>query len=197
MNSLRINFILKAFVIPIAITAIIASSLTLVYFPRVIEKSNATATLKVSDVDISKYSITEYNSFKDLRELNYVASVENDELGIKCPVLYLNSDSNDAAHMLDGSVEPWANGSMAIVGENLNSQFKRLHGATIGDEFTVDFYSNEQYTYRITKIEYNKTEEDVKSYMGNRNLVLGLQYNDFSGAEDSYLYIVYVAQLVG
>lgn len=74
MNSLKFNFVRRAFIIPVLLSAIVVA---VVWFtaPKMIESSNAVSVAAATDVDISKYKLNEYDKFSQLKSGEYVATI--------------------------------------------------------------------------------------------------------------------------
>jgi sortase (surface protein transpeptidase) len=193
MNSLTFNFIKRAFIVPIAVTLIVILGI-LVGVPKIVSAQSSTNS--VTKIDLSGYSLAEYSEFKQLKESDYVGSISSESLGINSAITYsLDSDKNTIL-LSQSSKEPWNNGSVILVGDNSNSQFKSLHSSEVGDEITINFYSNDKYVYKITDVEFGKTLEDIDSYNKKNTLVMFLPYNNFEDLGNSYYYAVYIAEMV-
>lgn len=74
MDSLKFNFVRRAFIVPVLLSAVV---IAIIWFaaPKIIESSNAVSVAAVSNVNISKYSLNEYNKFSQLKSGGYVATV--------------------------------------------------------------------------------------------------------------------------
>ncbi len=194
MNSLKFNFVRRAFIIPVLLSAIVVA---VVWFtaPKMIESSNAVSVAAATDVDISKYKLNEYDKFSQLKSGEYVATIACKNSAVSCPALYLDDIETGTAYMTKASTEPWNDGTVAFVGDNFDSEFKSLHSAKIGDEVYVSFYKHGTYTYKITKITANNKLTALKQYEKQKNkLILCLPYTDFESAESSSIYTFYIAE---
>ena len=194
MDSLKFNFVRRAFIIPALLSAVI---IAVIWFaaPKMIESSNAVSVVAATDVNISKYKLNEYNKFSQLKSGDYVATITCKNSAVSCPVLYLDDIETGTAYMPKFSTEPWNNGTVAFVGDNFESEFKSLHSAKIGDEVYVNFYKHGTYTYKITKITANNKLSDLKQYEKQKNkLILCLPYTDFESADSSSIYTFFIAE---
>ena len=63
MDSLKFNFVRRAFIVPVLLSAVV---IAIIWFaaPKIIESSNAVSVAAVSKVNISKYSLNEYNQIR-------------------------------------------------------------------------------------------------------------------------------------
>lgn len=194
MDSLKFNFVRRAFIVPVLLSAVV---IAIIWFaaPKIIESSNAVSVAAVSDVNISKYNLNEYNKFSQLKSGGYVATVNCKNPAVSCPVLYLDDIETGTAYMSKNSTEPWNNGTVAFVGDNFDSEFKSLHSAKVGDKIYVNFYKHGTYTYKVTKITANKKLSDLKLYEKQKNkLILCLPYTDFESADNSLIYTFFIAE---
>jgi sortase (surface protein transpeptidase) len=194
MNSLTFNFIKRAFIIPIAVTLVVVLGM-FIFIPT--SSSAQSTTTSVSKIDLSGYSLAQYSKFKQLDISAYVGSISSDSLGINCAITYsLDSENINTVLLSENSTEPWNDGSVVLLGDDNTSEFKTLHDSVIGDEITIDFYSNNKYTYKINDVSYGKTLKDIKSYNKKNTLVMYVPYSNFDDLSNSYYYVEYVAELV-
>lgn len=196
MNSLFFNFIKRAFLVPAAFALVVIAVINTVV-PKLVSASNVTPTISVAGVDISKYPLSEYDSFSKLEKGDYVATISSEEIGLNCAAVYNDLDQTEAVSLQKNSNEPWNDGCVAFEGKNLTTQFKYLHNAVAGTKITVDFYRNSTCFYTINKINYNAHKKDIKNYMAENTLVMAVPYVDFESSDDEQLYIVYTAELEG
>lgn len=196
MNSLFFNFVKRALIVPLLFALVAIAAVNFVV-PKMVESSNAVSYTTAAKIDISKYQLAEFDSFSKLEKGNYVATVSSEEIGLNCAAAYNSSEIVDTVNLLKISTEPWNNGSIAIIGKNLTTEFKYLHNAIAGTEVTVDFYRNSTYTYKINKIIYDASQGDIKKHMAPDTLVMALPYVDFESSDDKPFYILYVAELEG
>lgn len=194
MTSLNLNFIKRAFIVPIIATVIVIAAI-FVIAPKMAESTQSTVS-SVSKIDLSGYSLVEYDSFDELEPGAYIGSISSDAFDINAAVTYSLDSTKSSVLLNDMSSEPWNNGCIILNGSNTSSQFKNLHHAEIGDEVVVDFYSNNNYTYKITDISYGNAEDDIASFKQNNTLIMCLPYNNFDDLGNSYYYAVYVAEKV-
>ena len=105
MDSLKFNFVRRAFIVPVLLSAVV---IAIIWFaaPKIIESSNAVSVAAVSNVNISKYSLNEYNKFSQLKSGGYVATVNCKNPAVSCPVLYLDDIETGTAYMSKNSTEP-------------------------------------------------------------------------------------------
>jgi sortase (surface protein transpeptidase) len=198
MNSLFLNFIKRALLVPAVITAVVAFAIVS-FVPKSVSASNVLTANTASDVDISQYSLVEFSDFSTLKQGDYVARIYSDELAINCAVVYGSNSGVDAdcVAMQKCSTEPWNDGSVVIIGDNLTTYFRYLHNAVDGTEISVDFYRNSTYTYNITGVNYNVAQKNLSKFMQPNTLVLAVPYEDFESTNNQPLYIVYTATLGG
>lgn len=196
MKPLLLNFIKRFILVPVLLTALIIVGVG-IKLPSVVADSKSVTVITSPVVDIDKYNLVSYKSFKDLKSGDYVATVSCEELRINCVACFDSSAELHAAEVLKQSKEPWNNGNVAIIGENLTTQFKYLHNASIGTEIVVNYYQNETCTYSIKKIVDICKKENIIDYLKQYNLVLCIPYVDFDSPTGSMLYHVYLAELGG
>jgi sortase (surface protein transpeptidase) len=194
MNSLGFNFIKRAFIVPITITLVVVL-IMLVAVPKFMARTQAKEAT-ASNIDMSTFTTVEYNNFKTLEVGDYVGKISCEDLGINSVITYSLDSSSNTVLLNEISKEPWNNGCVVLNGANVTNQFKNLHNAKIGDEFTVEFYGRDKYTYKITDISYGNTKKDIPSFKKANTLVMCLAYNNFEDLGNLYYYSVYVAQMV-
>ncbi|MFR5875190.1 MAG: sortase domain-bontaining protein [Eubacterium sp.] len=194
MTGLSFNFIKRAFIVPIIVTVIVIA-MTFIAAPRMAASTQITES-STSKIDLSGYSLVEYDRFKDLEPGAYIGSFSCDAIGINAAITYSEDISKSSILLSDKSIEPWNNGCVILKGSNTSAQFKNLHKAEIGDEVNVDFYSNNSYTYKIADITYGNTEDDISSFKQSNTLIMCLPYNNFDDLGNSYYYAVYFAEKV-
>jgi len=199
MDSLFINFIRRAVVVPL-VAAVITVAVLVTIGPRAVAKTGDNlpdSTEQVATLDLTEFSLKSYKKFKQLKPGDLVATVECENISLgETAVVYDSSDKNNAV-MHKASVEPWDNnGGVLFIGANTSDQFKQLHLAEVGEKFTVSFYDNEKYTYKLKKIIPSEEAKNLTSYIKDNTLVLCLQYNDFKDLGNSYYYQVFIAEKV-
>lgn len=198
MDSLFLNFLKRAFLVPILVAALAAGAITVAVPVLAAHSTRIEAAEKTAEqsVDITKYTLHSYKNFKELAEGNLVGTIrcENISLGQKA-IIYSKAEKSNIV-LNKASVEPWKKGGVLLVGSNTSEQFKVLHNAKKGDVFTVSFYDNDEYRYKLKK-QYNSVQEkDLTSYIAKDTLVLCVPYNDFTDLGNAFYYRVYVAELV-
>lgn len=199
MNRLKSDYIRKAVIFPL-ITVAVLIVLAAVFVPKIIAilpvSTDKTQAVKTYDAKQYDYYLKDYDEFDSLRLNRFVGWLSSDDAALGCAVTYdSENEDTDAASLLTDSTEPWNNGCVMIIGDNSDAEFRNLHKADVGDEVTVDFYSNDSYNYRIKQIEVNVSREEIADYKKPNSLILCRPYKNF--AEDgSYFYVVYVADLV-
>lgn len=195
MNSLFVNFIKRAIIVPLLVSCI-AAALILFAGPRAVARTNAAAdnSSASESLDLTGYSLKSYSSFNQLKSGDLVATIkcENILLGEKAVIFDSSDKSNIVMHK--ASVEPWNKGGVLFVGANTSDQFKLLHDAEIGEKFVVSFYDNDTYTYKLKRIIPCAEAKELTSYIKENRLVLCLQYNDFKDLGNSYYYQVFIAE---
>lgn len=196
MNKLLLRFFKRFVIVPIsfAIIAIIATSFVV---PKLITGSYSVNNVSVEDIDISNYKLNEYEHFSQLEKGDYVATIISDEIKLSCAVCYDSTSQINSAGLSKKSKEPWSNGSVAIVGDNVPNKFKYLHNSKIGTEIKIDYYKNAICTYKITGVSYNHTTDEIKSALKKTDLLLCVPYTDFENPTESKLYTFYTAELGG
>ena len=198
MTSLMFNFVKRAIIIPILLLVIVVVCIYLVV-PRMLNTANAapsTETVEDADiVDLSySYDTVEYDSFNKLGQGNYVGTIECANVGMSKIAIVYDDDQKNAVSTFTGSREPWKNGSIAIITNDISSDLSKIYNAEKGDEIKVDFFSNNEYTYTLEKKVIGKTEKDIKSYMNGTDLVICVPYNNFSDLSNSFYYTIYIAR---
>lgn len=195
MNSLILNFIKRAVIVPVIVTALCVCGVRFIA-PKLVESSNQVSAVTSESVDASIYNLVKYNNFNDLKKNDYVATVTCETVGMSCAAVFNCEDEPKAVDVDASSTEPWNDGTVVLVGENTASQFNKLHKANLGDEVVVEFYKHDKYTYKISKIEHSYSRENIQNSMKYKGLLLCCAYNDFSDLENSKLYTVYFAEKV-
>ncbi len=193
MASLLFNFFKRAIIVPVVVTAIVIGAIYL-YVPSLITDGQSRATEETAAVDLSQFSVKEYNSFRELKSGDYIGTVScsSVELG-ETPVVYI-ANNEKAVYAINGSAEPWNGGSMVIIGNDVYSQFAKLYNSEKGDYVSLKFYSGNTYDYKIEKKVTGVTENELKNYLVDGQLVLAVPYNDFSNLGNSFFYTLYVAR---
>lgn len=197
MRTLLVNFIRRAIVVPL-VAAVLAAAFLIFVGPRAIAKSSVPVaeTAVIESVDLTGYALRSYDTFKQLKSGDFVATIKCEKIafGEKAVVYDSSEKSNIVMHKL--STEPWNNGGVMFIGANTSEQFKDLHNAKAGDKFVVSFYDNETYTYKLKKIIPSADAKELTSYIKDNTLVLCLQYNDFKDLGNKYFYQVFIAERV-
>lgn len=197
MDKLLFSFFKRFIIAPIVITVAVIICIGIVA-PKAINNSMIPTVSVSQNVDISEYNLVEYKNFNTLKEADYVATISSDEIGLECAVCYSSSNNINAVNMLKQSKEPWNNGSVAIVGDNMGNKFKNLHNSNVGTSIVIDYYKNAVCSYNISKIVYNNTIKDIPKLMKEADLVLCVAYTDFESPNGTdKLYIAYLAELGG
>lgn len=196
MDKLLFSFIKRYLIVPlsVAIVAIIATSIVM---PKIITASQSDIVISAPEIDPSSYELRDYKKFSELKDGEYVASIESNELNISCAVCYNTANDDDSVRLQKQSLEPWNKGSVAIVGDNYTRQFKYLHNAEVGTEIKIDFYKNAVCTYKITGVSYNNSLKSIPAELKKNNLVLCVPYNYFESKNGEKLYTFYFAELGG
>ena len=198
MDSLTVNFIKRAIIVPL-IAALLTAALLVTAGPRITAKSEVAKnneTTQVQSLDLTGYSVKSYKTFKQLKSGDLAATIKCDNIGFGEKAVVFDISDKRYITMNKASSEPWNNGGVLFMGNNTSEQFKELHAAQKGDEFVVSFYDNNAYTYKLKKIIPCATAKELTSYIKDNTLVLCLQYNDFKDLGNSYYYQVYIAEMV-
>ena len=192
MNSLVFNFIKKGIIIPLAITALFIAGIAVVA-PELGKRYQTTYPAQVSQQ--LEYEKIDYDLFKDLKSDDTIGYMSSDDISLSSNILF-NTQKANYASLSKKSSEPWNNGCVIVFGNNVISQFKSLHNAGIGNKIDFEIYGHDKYTYKITKIVHNQTQEDIEAFKQDNTLIMCLSYNDFSNLGNSYFYTLYIAELV-
>ncbi len=193
MLSLVLNFLKRALIVPLALLLIAVAAVS-AFLPRLNLASVPTAQGR--EINLSSYTLVNYKAFDSLGEDNYVGKLTSEDFDLGEIAVLKSSDNSTGVRMLKSSKEPWNGGGVILVGKNIFNQFKLLHNAKKGDTVTFEFYNNDSYNYKISKIVPNVRAKELNSYLKDNLLVMCVPYNDFGNLGDSYLYTVYVAQKV-
>ncbi|MCR5207065.1 MAG: sortase [Eubacterium sp.] len=193
MDSLFLNFLKRAVLVPLLAAAIVAGGFMFIGTKAAAE-SNVEPSKPESSVNLTGYTVKSYKTFDELKQGNYVCalSCESAWEGEKA-VLFSESDGNSIT-MSKNSVEPWNKGGVLIIGNNTDAQFKGLHNAVNGDTVEVSFYDNGSYSYTVKKVIPCAEEEKLNSFVKNNTLVLCLSYNNFTNLGNAYFYRVVIAE---
>ncbi len=192
MASLLFNFFKRAIIVPVIVTAIVLGAIYMIV-PKYVNEEQTRPVSVNERIDLSQYSVKEYNSFKQLKAGDYVGAIscENIDLG-KTAVLYL-SENDNGVYVDSPSAEPWNGGSVVIIGNDVNRQFGKFYNSKNGDKIELEFYSGDTYTYKIQKKVVGVTKKDISKYMNGESLILAVPYNDFSNLDGSFFYTLYIA----
>ena len=156
MDSLFLNFLKRAFLVPILVAALAAGAITVAVPVLAAHSTRIEAEEKTAEqsVDITKYTLHSYNNFKELAEGNLVGTIrcENISLGEKA-IIYSKAEKSNIV-LNKASVEPWKKGGVLLVGSNTSEQFKVLHNAKKGDvlEVTIEGEDEEEYYEKLKKL---------------------------------------------
>ena len=198
MDSLTVNFIKRAIIVPL-IAALLTAALLVTAGPRITAKSEVAKnneTTQVQSLDLTGYSVKSYKTFKQLKSGDLAATIKCENIGFGEKAVVFDISDKRYITMNKARSEPWNNGGVLFMGNNTSEQFKELHAAQKGDEFVVSFYDNDAYTDKLKKIIPCATAKELTSYIKDNTLVLCLQYNDFKDLGNSYYYQVYIAEMV-
>ena len=193
MKSIVLSFIRRAVIVPVLITAVVTA---VIYFalPKFLNDSDeGKSAYTVTSLDLSPYNVNQYDAFSELEKNDFVGSVYSEKLGFGESAVLFDCDGEHISLDKD-SAEPWNSGGVILYGDDSSSQFGNLENAEIGDEITVKFYSNEEYTYTVTDIKANLRYDEVKKYAADNTLIAAISYNDFSNLGEDYLYTIYIAE---
>lgn len=196
MNKLLLRFFKRFIIVPVlvAMVAVIAISFTM---PKIINESHNASVVSIPDIDMSMYKLNEYNRFGELNAGDYVATITCEDVNLSCAVCYDSTNEINAVGLQKLSHEPWNNGNVAIVGDNITNKFKYLHNVQIGTELSINYYKNAVCTYKITNVTYNHSINEIEEQLKSNNLVLCVPYTDFESPDASKLYTFYFAELGG
>ena len=191
MNSLIANYLKRAFIVPVVLTALVIFALSVIV-PKYISSSQTTQT---SYVEQLRYEKVDYETFNQLKANETIGYMSSNDFDFSSNVIF---NSNIAKHssLSKDSTEPWNGGCVVVFGTNTKTQFNSLHKAEKGYKIDFEFYGKDKYTYKITDIISNQTKEDISKLKKDNTLLLCLSYNDFSDLGNSYFYTVYVAEMV-
>lgn len=198
MRRLKSQYIKKAILFPLIIV-ILLTILAIPVVPRFIQMMprSINPTGAVLDYDESDYYLVNYKNFGDLRLNNFVGWLSSDDIALGCAITYKSEDENTtAASLLERSSEPWNDGTLVIVGDNTDREFRNLHKATINNEFTIEFHKHDSYTYAVKDIVPIVDKEEINKYMKDSDAILCLPYNDFSKLGSEYFYTIYLCDQV-
>lgn len=194
MTSLLFNFFKRAIIVPIILT-IIASVGIYVVTPGLINRGGeGKAASDDSVIDLSSYDTRDYKTFSQLKEGEYVGTIECSNIGLNKTAVVYQTDKSNSIFASGDSKEPWNNGGTAIVTTDTKSELSKFYNAEKGDKITVDFFSNGEYTYKLDKKVICQTEKDIKNYIKPSTLVICVPYNDFTNLSYSYYYTIYIAR---
>lgn len=199
MDNLKSAYLKKALFFPLVVIAVLLI-LAAVFVPTIISRipvaTDKTEAVKVYDASQYDFYLKDYDSFEDLRLNRFIGWLSSDDIALGCPVSFASeNEDTDLASLLEGSTEPWNNGCVVIIGDNTDQEFRNLHKAGVGDKVTVDFHSNDSYTYKITETYMNKTKDEINDYKRDNTLIMCRPYKNFAKDGDFY-YAVYVADLI-
>lgn len=198
MDKLKSSYIKKGIIFPL-VTIIVLIILSVIFVPKIINMipTGTDATQAITQYNANDYYLVDYKNFEDLRLNNFVGWLSSDDIALGCAVTYKSEDEGTtASSLLERSSEPWNDGTVVIIGENSDREFRNLHKATINNEFTIDFHQHDSYTYKIKEIIPTRTKSEINDYMDESDAILCLPYNDFSKFGNEYFYTIYLAEMV-
>ena len=187
--SILINFIKRAVVVPIILTAITICG---VYVFDYNESGKQSTTPKSTPV----YNVQEFEMFSQLEEGSYVGKLRSESLNFSSDITAFESVSSSLV-LNESSKEPWKNGSVILIGTSAKNQLAVFRGAKKGDKLSLEIYVNDKLEYTITDIEYGLHYEELEKLSGKDKLFVCRSYNDFSNLSKSKLYAVYSAEKEG
>lgn len=193
MNSLTFNFIKRAIIVPVAVTAAFVAILAFT-LPGVVARSQNSSSSSET-VQQMNYERVDYKKFSELKDNTYVGYISSSDFSLGTNVL-MNSSKANCVSLSKDSTEPKNDGCLIIFGDNVKTQFKNLHLADTGDTVELELNGRNKYEYKIKKIIHNKTKEDISAYKKADSLIMCLSYNDFTNLGNSYLYTLYVAERI-
>lgn len=198
MKGLKSSYIRKAIVFPIVVVIILIVIATLIVPSIITRIPTATdATKGVKEYNADDYYLVNYDNFEDLRLNNFVGWLSSDDIALGCALTYKSEDENTtAASLLATSTEPWNKGTIIIIGDNTDAEFRNLHKANYNDTFTIEFHKHDSYTYAVKDIVPTRTKDEINDYVDEGDAILCLPYNDFSQLGTEYFYTLYVCKLV-
>ena len=197
MRALAFNFVRRAIIVPVVVTALLLA--VLMYMaPRQIAQSAANVnTVYAGGVSLASFNTVDYDSFSALTEDAFVGTLSCEALEMPAVAVLNGTQNNANIGMAENSAEPWgSNSGILLIGMNTVNQLKYLHSAAVGNEFTFSFYGNGNYRYAVERVVPNCAEDDLDAYCEEGTLVLCLPYNDVSSEDAPALYLVCVAREV-
>lgn len=199
MNKLKSAYLKKALFFPLVVIAIL-TIIAALFVPTIIANlpvaTDQTQAVRVYDAEKYDYYLKDYESFDDLKLNRFVGWLSSDDLGLGCPVSFdSENEDTDSVSLVKGSVEPWNGGCVVIIGSNSDKELRNTHRATTGDEITIDFYSNDSYTYKIKNVETNVARDEIFDYQKDNSLIICRPYRNFE-KDGSSFYTIFVAELV-
>lgn len=199
MNKLKSTYLKKALFFPIVVIAILIL-LAGLFVPTIISRipvaTDRTEAIRVYDAEKYDYYLKDYESFDELKLNRFVGWISSDDLGLGCPVSFNSQEEDtDLASLVKGSTEPWNNGCIVIIGANTDREFRNTHKATTGDEVTIDFYSNDSYTYKIKDIVPTVTFDEINNYKKDNTLIMCRPYRNFDKEKEPF-YTIFIAELI-
>lgn len=198
MHKIKSSYIKKAIIFPVAVVAVLII-IALIAVPKIIARipTATDATRAVTTYNVDDYYLVNYDDFSDLRLNNFVGWLSSDDIALGCAVTYKSEDEGtSSASLLERSSEPWKDGTIVIIGENSDREFRNLHKATINNEFTIEFHQHDSYTYKIKDIVATVDKDEINDYMDKGDALLCRPYNDFSQLGSTYYYTLYVCEMV-
>lgn len=198
MKGLKSGYIKKAIIFPLSTVVVLAIIATIIVPSLITKIPTATdATRGVKEYNADDYYLVNYDNFEDLRLNNFVGWLSSDDIALGCAVTYKSEDENTtASSLLEYSEEPWNNGTIVIIGDNTDREFRNLHKANFNDTFTIEFHKHDTYTYAIKDIVPTRTKDEIKDYIDEGDAILCLPYNDFSKLGSEYFYTLYICKAV-
>ena len=185
-----INFLKRAVVIPVLVTAItIGCVYAYVHFSSGHQKASSANSNPV-------YQVEQYDKFSQFKEGDYIGKLRCESLDLAVDVTAFGSVSNSIV-MSDVSKEPWEDGSVILIGTSAKNQLASFRRINKGDKLSFEAYANDKFEYVITDIEYGYRDEDIARLKGKNKLYVCRSYNDFSNRGEAKLYAVYSAEKEG
>lgn len=197
MTSLSFNFIKRAILYPLIVTALVCSVISFA-LSRQVQSSVSSASVKTAEVNIYDYSPKEYSAFSELKEGKYALTIIRKD--VQSVVLYDNveeqSDISNLYYLHPSSTEPWNNGCVKVMSDSWY-QMNKILDIKIGDTIEGDFYHSDDnesdttvYKYKVKKIMNSKSAKSITNFDQADSLLICTSYENLADKNQKLYYVV-------
>lgn len=197
MTSLLFNFIKRAIIYPLIVTALVCLLISFTMSKQA-DTSDSSVSVKTVEVSMDDYSPKEYNEFSQLKQGKYALTITHGS--VQSAVLYDNvEEQNDISNLFylnPSSTEPWNNGCVKVMSDSWYQMNKALD-IKIGDTIDGDFYHSDDnehdttvYKYKVKSIMNSKTAKAITKFDDADTLLICTSYENLADKNQKTYYVV-------